>query len=271
MSVWTLELLFEVLEEHTASIFRAEVSQVGIVANCTGWKEGRIDLQEVEWSIKTTDGRKDSVLIVHMGNTGHDNGTIRSTAGLEEVTTKWHKTLKTEFTKLYLKSHVESKPNQKFVLHQSRPNCCLNICWSSQILVAFSQAIQAAGTVDQAIHMYLFKGLFDIGWIVKLTMTIVQEGKWMWPTPSAPYRGVNKLSYKNWRLSQNPKHGLKLSSRCLNFCGTIVFGINCAVCSKAFLAVTVLAIRLVKTVVVQMVTSKEQVESKWIRYILPTQ
>ena len=58
MSVWTLELLFEVLEEHTASIFRAEISQVGIVANCIGWREGRIDLQEVECPITITDGEK---------------------------------------------------------------------------------------------------------------------------------------------------------------------------------------------------------------------
>jgi len=39
-------------------------------------------------------GRRDRALIVHVGNTGHDNGTIRSTAGPGEVTTKWPKALK---------------------------------------------------------------------------------------------------------------------------------------------------------------------------------
>jgi len=51
-------LLFEGLEEHTASIVRAEVSQVGIVANCAGWEEGRIDLHKEDWPITTTDGEK---------------------------------------------------------------------------------------------------------------------------------------------------------------------------------------------------------------------
>ena len=57
-SPWTLELIIEVWEEYTSSKFRAEVSQVGKVANCTGWEEGRIDLQEVEWPITTVDGEK---------------------------------------------------------------------------------------------------------------------------------------------------------------------------------------------------------------------
>jgi len=28
-------------------------------------------------------------------------------------------------------------------------------------------------------------------------MNIAQDRKWTWPTPSAPYRGDNKLSYKS--------------------------------------------------------------------------
>lgn len=58
MSPWTRELLIEVLEEHSASIFKAEVSQVVKVENSIGWGQGRIDLQEVEWPITTTDGEK---------------------------------------------------------------------------------------------------------------------------------------------------------------------------------------------------------------------
>jgi len=51
-------LLIEVWEEYTSSKFRAEVSQAGKVANCIGWEEGRIALQEVEWPITTMDGEK---------------------------------------------------------------------------------------------------------------------------------------------------------------------------------------------------------------------
>ena len=47
-------------------------------------------------------------------------------------------------------------------------------------------------------------------------------------------------------------------------CGTLVSGINCALSSKKFLAVTLLAITLVKTMDAQMVISEEEVESKWI-------
>jgi len=50
----------------------------------------------------------------------------------------------------------------------------------------------------------------------------------------------------------------------LTVCGTVVSVINCAVRSKAFLVVTVLAVRLVKTVDVQVVFSEEEVESKWM-------
>ena len=45
--------------EHTASIFRAEVSQVGkVVKVFGGGGEGSIDLQEIEWPITTTNGEK---------------------------------------------------------------------------------------------------------------------------------------------------------------------------------------------------------------------
>jgi len=50
----------------------------------------------------------------------------------------------------------------------------------------------------------------------------------------------------------------------LTVCGIVVSVINCAVRSKAFLAVTVLAVRLVKTMDVQVVFSEKEVESKWI-------
>jgi len=102
-------------------------------------------------------------------------------------------------------------------------------------------------------------------------MNFVQDGKWTRPTPSAPYWGDKKLSYKSWCPSQNPNQGLKLTSRCLTGCGTVVCGTNRAVWKKVILAVTVLAIRLVKTMDVQMVFSEEEVESKWIWYILLTQ
>jgi len=58
-------------------------------------------------------GRRDRVLIVRMGNTCHNNGTISSTAGPKEITKKWQKALKSAFTKYCLKSHVESKPKPK--------------------------------------------------------------------------------------------------------------------------------------------------------------
>jgi hypothetical protein len=38
-------------------------------------------------------GRRDRALIGQMGNTGHGNGTIHSTIGPEEVTTKWQNAL----------------------------------------------------------------------------------------------------------------------------------------------------------------------------------
>jgi len=70
-------------------------------------------------------GIRDRAVIVHMGNTGHDNGTIRCTAGPEEVTTKWQKALKIAFTKYSLKKHVESKPKPKIC---PSPKRCFNIC-----------------------------------------------------------------------------------------------------------------------------------------------
>jgi len=47
-------------------------------------------------------GKRDRAPIVQMGNTGHGNGTIRSTIGPEEVTTIWQKALKSAFAKYSL-------------------------------------------------------------------------------------------------------------------------------------------------------------------------
>jgi len=44
MSPWTLELVIEVLVEHTASIFRAEVSQVGKVVKVFGGGEKEVSI-----------------------------------------------------------------------------------------------------------------------------------------------------------------------------------------------------------------------------------
>jgi hypothetical protein len=158
----------------------------------------------------------------------------------------------------------KANPNQKSVLHQSSPKRCFDICWSSQILVTFSQAIQAVSNVEQSIDVFSLQDCFGIGWIINITLNIIQDGKWTWPTPNAHYWGDKKLSYKSWCLSQSLNHGLKLTSRCFTVCGIVVSGINCAVWSKAFFAVIVLAVRLVKTMDVQMVFSQEEMESKWL-------
>jgi hypothetical protein len=86
-------------------------------------------------------GKRDRALIVQMGNTGHGNDTIRSTAGPEEVTTKWQKALKSAFTKYSLKSHVESKTKPK-ICPSTEPSKAL--LYHMLILtnsVTFSQAI----------------------------------------------------------------------------------------------------------------------------------
>jgi len=44
-------------------------------------------------------GRSNRAIVVQIGNTGHFNGTIRSTIGPEEVITKWQKALQIAFTK----------------------------------------------------------------------------------------------------------------------------------------------------------------------------